>query len=170
MPLIDFNANNYEPSTGFDALPPAWYRVMITKTDLITSKNNPQNDYLKIEYTVIQDYFKNRKVFQNLNINHPKSDVAGYARADLSAIARSVGVMQVHDSNQLHNIPLEIKLTVKEDPNYGDQNIIVGYSSIDGSFTTSPGNNSAAAPAPQAQAAPAPAASNGMPAGKPWGQ
>lgn len=160
MPLINFDATQHKPITGFDALPPGWYQAMVTDSELKTSKSNPQNDYLKLTYIITGPQFANRKVFQNLNINHPKPEVRGYAEADLSAISRSVGVMNVQDSNQLHNIPLEIKLRIRTDETYGDQNDIVGYRAIDGSFTTEPGkgampasNQATQAPAPQAPAA-----------------
>ena len=50
-----------------------------------------------------------------------------HKRADLSAICRSVNVLQPHDSVELHNLPLTVTVRCRKTPDEEIVNEIKGY-------------------------------------------
>jgi len=164
---VRFDARQVAPAVPFELLPPAEYNVTITDSEM---KPTAQNDgsYLALEMTVLDGEHKGRKLFDNLNLVNSNQTAAEIAYRTLSAICHAVGVMDVQDTQQLHGIPLKVKVGVqgaskgKDGREYEARNIVRGYLPVDGS-TAIPGApaGTTAAPAwaaPAQQAAPAQAA------------
>lgn len=127
MTQLNFDATQVEPSAALDPIPSNKYIAAIT-----ASENKPTKagtgTYLQLEFTVLDGEYKGRKVWSRLNLNNPNSQAVDIARSELSAICRAVGVMQVRDSSQLHNIPLVISVKLKQDASGEIHNEIKGYS------------------------------------------
>lgn len=111
--LNGFDANQVEPSTGFDPLPNGKYKVAITASVMKPTQKG-DGSYLELEFTVLEGQYKDRKVWDRLCLSHPNPKAVQIARSNLSAICRAVGVMKPADSCDLHNIPLEITVKVKK--------------------------------------------------------
>lgn len=179
MASLNFDATTVQPDTGFELLPAGWYNAMIDESD-IRPTNNGAGAYLQLRFSVIDGQYQGRKVFTRLNIRNANQTAQDIAYKQLSAIAHSVGVLQVQDSSQLHGIPLKIRVRIRKDPSgqYEDQNEINGYKNINDVVQ---GQTAAfapaapampAAPAGFAQPAPvAPAPAFAQPAApQPWAQ
>lgn len=167
---IQFDATQVEPQSEMGVLPSGWYIAAITKSEM---KQTAKKDgsYLALEYTLMDEKAKGRKAFENLNINNKNATAVEIAYATLSAICHATGVFQVQDSQQLHGIPLQIKLGLEpagkgpDGKDYPDRNTIDGHKAVDGSTpvagSPAPGQAAPAwatqqpAPAPVQQAAPA---------------
>ena len=125
--LNGFNANDVEPSRDFEPIPAGKYNVIITESEMKATKSGA-GSYLQMTMTIIEGEYKNRLLWARLNINNPNPIAVEIARSELSAICRAVGVMQPHDSVELHNLPLMISVSVKKREDTGDfTNEIKGY-------------------------------------------
>jgi len=128
--LNGFNANEVDPSVGFDPVPAGKYLAIITDSEMKPTKSGAGN-YLQLTFQVIDGPYKGRLLWARLNLDNPNALAVKIARAELSAICRAVGVMAPRDSVEMHNLPLVIKVGCKkrEDVPGGDEitNEIKGY-------------------------------------------
>ncbi len=111
--LNGFNANEVEPTTSFEPLPAGTYIAAISASEMKPTKKG-DGSYLELEFTVLEGECHGRKAWDRLCINHPNELTQRIARGNLSAIYRSVGVLQPGDSAQLHNLPLIITVKCKK--------------------------------------------------------
>lgn len=139
-----FDATNVKPAEAFDPLPPGEYKAMVVDSDVKETKAQNGN-YLKLRWQILEGEFSNRVVFQNLNLDNPEPKAVEIAQRELSAICHAVGKLKIQDSQELHNIPVYIKVKIR--PAKGDfpaSNDIAGVKSV---------NESAPIPAPAPQSA-----------------
>ena len=151
----NFNAEEVEPSSSFDPIPAGWYTAIISASELKATRDG-YGEYLSLTLQIIEGQHENRLVFARLNLKNANDKAVDIARKDLAAICRAVGVMSPQGSEQLHDIPLMIKVKVR--PASGDyeaSNDIGGYKAVEGANLT---------PAPKTQTPVTPSA----PAKKPW--
>ena len=124
--LSGFNANDVEPNGSPPPIPAGEYEAIICE-----SAYKPTADgggkYLKLVLQVLNGPFQNRKLYENLNLENANERAVQIAKGTLSAICRAVGVLTPQDSSELHDKPLVVKVTIKQDANYGDQNKIKAY-------------------------------------------
>ncbi len=124
-----FDSNQHEDMASFEPIPADEYQMQITNSDLkVTSKKDGK--YVKLEFTVMAGEFKGRKVWQNLNIINPSSQAVEIAQKELATICRACGKAQIQDTQELHGIPMFVKIGIK--PPKGDYpagNKINGYKS-----------------------------------------
>ena len=114
--LNNFNANDVDPSVGFEPVPAGKYLAAITDSEMKDTKSG-SGKYLQLTFQVIEGEYKNRLLWARLNLQNANPTAVKIARAELSAICRAVGVMTPKDSVELHNLPLQItvKLTKRQD-------------------------------------------------------
>ena len=142
-----FNAAEVQPSS-FEAIPTGTYEAVISNSESRPMKSGNGMGF-NLEFEIISGECKGRKVFAWITFEHRTSpDAQRIGREQLSAICRAVGVTQLNDTAQLHNLPLLIVVALdKNDPT---RNIIKGFKAVKSVGT------GAAAPqaAPQNQGAP----------------
>ena len=127
MATLNFNANEVEPTVAFEAIPAGKYNAVIVDSEMKQTKSGNGN-YLELTFEVIDGEYKGRKVWARLNIDNPSADAVKIAKGELSAICRAVNVMTPNDSVDLHNLPLEITVKCKRNPENGEiSNDIKGY-------------------------------------------
>lgn len=125
--LHGFNANEVDPSSGFDPIPAGRYLAMVTDSEMKETKSG-DGHYLQLTFQVLEGEFKNRYVWARLNLDNPNETAVKIARAQLSALCRAAGVMTPRDSVELHNLPVVITVKCKKDKDTGDvQNEIRGF-------------------------------------------
>jgi hypothetical protein len=159
MASISFDANNVAPAESFDVLPKGKYLCMAVASQIKPTAKGT-GDYLEITFEVIDGQGKGRKIWERLNIRNVNKKAEEISQRQLSALCRSVGVMNLQDTDQLHNIPVVLDIDIETRDGYDPQNRVKGYGSS-GSTAPVASNpalrHSAPAPAP----APAPAANTG---------
>jgi len=97
----------------FAPIPAGWYTAEITKSELKTT-NDKTGKYIALTFRVVEGEHEGRLVFTNLNIVNKSDTAVKLARADLKAICGAVGIDgELEDTEDLHNIPLAIKVSVK---------------------------------------------------------
>jgi hypothetical protein len=125
--LNGFDATNVEPVPSYDPIPAGKYLAMIVDSQEKTSQKG--HTYLSLEFEVIEGEFKGRKLWTNLNLQHPDPKTVKFARSELAEVCKAVGVLKPADSVQLHNLPLVINVKVaKRKDNDELQNRIKSYS------------------------------------------
>ena len=133
MALIDFNAEEVEPQSDFSPLPVGNYTVVITQSEMKPTKTG-NGQYLQLTLQVVEGEYKNRLIFDRLNIQNPNSVAQQIAQKALSSICRAVGVMHPKDSEELHDKPFSVKIGIRPaSGEYGESNIVKGYSSLSSS-------------------------------------
>ena len=155
MAEFSFNAAEVAPSQGYAPIPAGVYTAEITDSDMVQTKAG-NGQYIKLTFRIIDGQHTNRLVWTNLNVQNPNEKAVQIAREQLSAICHAVNVMNLTNTEQLHGIPLQIKVTVRQDAQYGDSNEIKDF--MPANTPASMGGAPAAAPA-------APAGGN---SGRPW--
>lgn len=130
--LENFNAAEVEPNQAFDLIPDGWLEAMITESEMKDTRDS-QGRYLKLTFAILDERFKNRNLWDNLNLKNANPTTVQIARGQLSAICRAVGVLSPRDSSELHNLPLMIKVGHKLRNDTGEpQNVIKGFKAREG--------------------------------------
>ena len=154
MPALTFNANNVAPSTGFDAIPAGKYQAVISQSSIKATRNG-SGSYLELTFEIIDGEYKGRKLWSRLNIENPSQKAVAVAQSELSAICHAVGVLELFQSEQLHDLPMTITVRCVKNPDTDEMsNEIKGYAAPQ-----------TATPVRKAQAATPPVASNNT---APW--
>jgi hypothetical protein len=176
MAQLNFDASQVQPNTGTpDPIPSGWYPMVIKNSEMKPTKDK-QGAYLELEFEVIDGEYKGRKVWDRLNLQNKNPVAVEIAYGSLSAICHAAGIIQVQDSQQLHGIPMEVKVGLREaDGNYDASNDVKGYRQLAGPGQQAANPQGFQQPAPQQQQQPAPQQSaappwNQQPAAPPQGQ
>lgn len=113
MTQLNFDARQVAPDTGTgDPLPAGWYNVMIDQSEQKPTSDG-QGAYLEARYNVLDGAHAGRKLFSRFNIRNNSAKAQEIAWAQLSAVCHATGVLLVQDSQQLHGIPLKIKVSLR---------------------------------------------------------
>lgn len=123
-----FDANDYQDSQ-FDLLPAGEYLVAIVDSFRKRTKRG-DGQMLVLEMEVLRGQYQGRKLWDRLNIENPSQDAQKIALGTLSSICRSVGVMNPTDSLDLHEKPLVAVVGIRQDSQYGDQNVVKRYRAV----------------------------------------
>lgn len=127
--MLNFNAANVKPAEALDNLPSAWYNARITESEMKPTRDN-KGRYLSLVLTVIDGPYANRKIFDRLNLENQNQKAVDIAYETLSAICHATGVIQLQSSQQLHGIPLAVKVGIRQEQGYDPQNEVKGYKRI----------------------------------------
>ena len=153
-----FDASGVEPNAPLEALPPGNYKVQILQSEMRVSKaGNGQMLWLDME--VLEGPLQSRHVYDQLNLINPNPTAEEIAQRTLSAICHAVGKLQVADSEELHFLPMVVKVAVR--PN--GYNEVKGYKPVQ-QATVAPTPAQGSATTPEVNQRPAPATS----ATAPW--
>jgi hypothetical protein len=123
--LDGYNANDHEP-TDFELVPKGDYEAIIVDSKKKATKTG--GEMLVLEFVIIEGPYKNRKLWERLNLVNSSTVAVEIAQGTLSSICRAVGVMTPQDSSELHSKPLTIKVGIRPaQGGYDEQNEIKGY-------------------------------------------
>jgi len=161
MAQLNYQADPSMPTNTYDVLPKGKYLCMAIASEMKKTKNMT-GEYLQITFEVIDGSGKGRKIFDRLNIRNQNKTAEKIAMESLNALCMATNVLHLTDSEQLHNIPLVLDVTIEDGRDgYEAQNRVKSYSAASGGVSAP-----AAAPAPMQPAVNAPAAGGGTPVWK----
>lgn len=161
MANFNFNASTVEPMQprSYGPLPAGDYEMIIVKSDVKPTKAGTGH-YLELEMQVVSGEHSGRRHWERLNIDNPNKTAQDIAEAALASLCFAVGITDMTDTMQLHDIPFIAHVEIdRKEP---DRNRIMGYVNA-GAAAVAAVPAKAAAPAAR-PAAPAAAA----PAKRPW--
>jgi len=85
MAQFNFDASTVAPQQATGPLPAGTYLAHITESD-IRDLSSGNGKGLKLTFEIIDDQFKGRKVWENLNIMHTNEDTQRISQSQLSAL------------------------------------------------------------------------------------
>ena len=133
MAKLNFDATSVDPATSYDVIPKGEYLAAAVSSEMKSTKMGT-GQYLQLSFEVLDGKYKGRRVFERLNLQNQNKDAEEIAQRTLSALCHAIGILQVDESEQLHDVPVMITLGIEEGKgDYGPQNRIMGYSSASGS-------------------------------------
>lgn len=121
--------------SSFDVLDAGWQEAEIIKSQIKTTAAKT-GQYIALTFKITAeegDKANGRMVFTNLNFKNPNPVAVKIARSDLKKICAAVGFEgELEDTEDLHNIPMMIKLSVKpENDQWPAKNEIKDYKAVD---------------------------------------
>ena len=131
-----FSADDHEPMQEFGLMPSVWYLGHIKKSEIKKTKAGTGlrlNMQVEIECSEEDEFnedeskYKGRLVFVGLNIQNPSQQAVEISQRELRSICDAVGVPEVEDSEELHDITFGFKLGVESSEGYDDKNVIKKY-------------------------------------------
>ncbi len=128
MAILNFDANTVEPTDSFDVLPKGKYLAMAVDSKIKPTKSGT-GDYLEITFEVLEGGARGRKIWERLNIRNINKKAEEISQRQLSALCRAVGVLNLVDTDQLHNIPVVLEVDIEQREGYDPQNRVKGYAS-----------------------------------------
>lgn len=141
-----FDATKFDPAQGMPSLPVGKHPVVIVNDEIKPTKDN-SGGYLELTVEIIDGPSKGMRGPMRLNLYNQSQQAVEIAHRQFSAICHAVGVYQVNDGRQLHNIPFMVEVTLQRDPEQAKK----GYTEIsrvydrNGNEPGKPGNQGAAA-------------------------
>jgi len=156
MASLNFDASTIDTSSH-DPIKPGTYEAVIAETEMRPTRNGDGMG-INVTFEIISGEAKGRKVWEWINYQHPKPEAQRIGQETLAKICKAVGVERLTETEQLHNIPLLVKVALdKADPTKNTVKDILAKSKV----------AAAAAPA-AAPAAAAPAAQPAAGGDDPW--
>jgi hypothetical protein len=128
---FDFDATTVEPSQALTPVPAGTYIAQITDSEIKPTKME-NGHYLQMTWRILDGPFVNRLIFDRINVKNNNQVAEQIGQRALSAICHACNVLRLQDTQQLHGIPVALKVTIKKDEQYGDKNEVKGYSKVDG--------------------------------------
>ena len=157
MAQLNFDASTID-TTSHDPIKSGTYDAVITDSEIKANRANTGKG-LNLTFEILSEgAAKGRKVWAWINFQHQNQDAQRIGQEELARVCKAVGVSQLTDSEQLHNIPLMI--TVDVDRNDATRNVIKAYkakegasgaAAVAGGTATLPANGSATGAAPWAR-------------------
>ena len=132
--LLNFDASKIEVNDSYDVIPDnTLVNAVITSSEWKETKDKT-GGYLALKYEIIDGNYKGRIIFENVNLQNSNPTAVKIAQETLAKICNAIGKVTVQNSEELHNIPMSLKLCVNPAQNgYEPSNKIKSYSKISGS-------------------------------------
>ena len=162
MVQLNFKASEIQAEAPRGIIPPQWVVACIVESKWTDTKAG-DGKYLALTFQVDSDRHPeigNRRLWENLNLINKNETAVQIAERDLKRICDATSVSEVTDTEQLHGIPMAIKIAVEAAKgDWPEKNCISDYDAESARFK--PGQVSASP-------APSPSPSGGSsPVGKP---
>lgn len=128
-----FDASAIEPQQSYSPIPAGVYVARIVESEVKPLKSG-NGTGLSLQFEILEGSCVGRMVFANLNIQHSSVDAERIGQSQLSQLCHAVNVIKVKDTQQLHNIPVKIKVKIRKDESgqYGDRNEVTQYEAVQG--------------------------------------
>ena len=155
--LQAFNAQQFDPTQGGGSLPVGRHPVIVESSEVKANKAN-DGGYLQLNLKLIDGPQQGTTGAYRLNLYHSNPQTAEIAHRQLSAICHVIGVFNVQDSAQMHNIPFIIEVGFQKGHEPGSNPEAKGYTEVKKVFDINghePGKAGQGAPAAQPQQQPA---------------
>lgn len=119
-----FDPADHEPTTDFAVLSPGKYPVEIEAAEVKETKAG-NGHYIKVTLCVLDGEYKNRKLWDYINIDNPSGECVTISMRQLSVLCQAVGLVAIRDTAELVSKTCFAHVKVKD-----DQNSIRTYSGL----------------------------------------
>lgn len=131
MGNLNFDSTQYEASSPMEAVPSDWYPCLIASTEIKETKKGDGGRYLMFTFDIAEGPYKNRKLFDRLNLWNRNQQAVDIANKSMTAICQAVGLIQPRNHEEFRGKRLMVKAVKTNDPQYGEGNEIKGYKAIE---------------------------------------
>lgn len=132
-----FDATQVDPAGDRSVLPAGEYLAAIVKSEKRDSKSGG-GSYINLEYEVMDGPAKGRRFWSMLNLWNSNAQAVEIAQRELSAICHACGKLRVADTEDLHAIPMLVKIKVESSKEYGEQNRVTAHKAATATASTPP--------------------------------
>lgn len=129
MALLNFDATGVAAPRSFAPIPVGPYEAEIIESEFKDTKKG-DGKYLQLTFAVISGDHAGRRLWARLNLKNPNETAVEIAQSELGAICHAVGLLQVGDSEELHNRPMTVHVGMEKDQNGEPTNRIRGFDPI----------------------------------------
>lgn len=133
---IQFDQNEIaqaQKGGDFAPIPAGTYIAQINRSEIKQTKAGT-GSYLSLGFQIIDGEYANRVIFQNITLANPNQVAAQIGREQLAQLAGACGIYQLGDSQELHGIPMQIRVGIEVDKTgqYEPSNNIKKFMSLQG--------------------------------------
>lgn len=129
MSSYHFDASAIPPMQEREPIPAGFYPMRITGSETKPTKDNT-GQYIAFELEVISGPYAGRKAFDRVTIDNQNQIAVRIGQERLSAYCHATGVIRLTDTQQLHGIPIAVKLSVRKDEGYEPSNDVKAIKNI----------------------------------------
>lgn len=132
MSSLNISVNDLPVSeSNFTPVPAGWYTASITGAEVKDTKTGGQ--MIAIKYSIIAPTHQGRIIFGNLNIKNQNPEAERIGRQQLGDLMRSIGLVQLRETDQLIGTNLQIKLKIRPAKgDYDESNDVSGFKVVTG--------------------------------------
>lgn len=112
-----FIPSTIAPQSDFEVIPPGKYPALIEDAEVIQTKKGTGH-FLKLTMVILDGQYKNRKIWDQINVDNPSTECVEIAMRTLSALGRALGLQAITDTTQLLRGVVIAHVKVKDDRNY----------------------------------------------------
>lgn len=127
---MQFNAGQHAERQHNSLMPAGWYVVQIVNSEVKPTKT-PGGARLNLQFKIMQGDFAGRVMFGGYNVKNANPVAVQIAMEELAELSRAVKVPVWNDTEQLHGIPFNLKVKVRQQPGYEPNNEPQIYQAID---------------------------------------
>ena len=117
--LDGFDARTVEPMDTFEPIPAGKYVAAITSSEMKRTKAG-DGAFLELVFQVLEGEHKGRQLWDRLNLDNANDLAVKIARAQLAEICKATGILTPNDSQELHNLPLQLTVKLKKRDDNGE--------------------------------------------------
>ncbi|MBF0395746.1 MAG: DUF669 domain-containing protein [Desulfobacterales bacterium] len=136
MATLNMKLDNVETQKAFDPIPAGDYLAHIIESGIKSADSGVS--YIKLKWQIIEtSTHKGRTIWENITITNPKGRTYEVGKSPAEIGARKIKTIAVcgnhpnpnfiRDTQELHGLPVIIKVTIKQSEGYSPQNDIKGY-------------------------------------------
>jgi hypothetical protein len=114
MAQLNFDATQVQPQAALEAIPAGWYNAMVVESGMKATSGG-EGSYLELVLKIVDGQYAGNKLFDRLNLDNKNPTAVEVAYRRLSSYCHATGVLRVQDSQQLHGIPVKVKVSVRID-------------------------------------------------------
>ena len=120
MAQLNFDATNVAPSVGPAMLiPPGVYNAQMVASEMKPNSAGTGN-LLVFTFQITDGQFQGATVTERVNWTNPSAQAVEIARRTVSAIGHACDIVQIIDTQQLHGIPIQIRIGIEKGTSKGD--------------------------------------------------
>lgn len=121
-----FDTGSVPPAEDFVAIPPGKYPALVEKAEVKSTKAG-NGHYVELTLSILDGQYKNRKLFDRINIDNPSQECVSIGLRSLAALGQAIGLTSISDTSQLLQKVCIAHVKVKDEQNY-----VRTYSSLNG--------------------------------------
>ena len=109
-----YDATQGDQMSDRSALPAGEYLAAIARSDVSDTKKGDGRK-VELEFEVLDGPHKGRRFWTTLNLWNPSATTVEMAQRELNSICHAAGRLRVADTEELHGIPMLVKLGFQKD-------------------------------------------------------